>query len=210
MVELLFASHNLAKVKEVQALLAPVAVHVLTPDDVHISPQFEVDETGATFAANAELKVRGFAAEMAKTAPQLSTQTWVLSDDSGLVIDALNGEPGVYSKRYVSGTDHDRNLAVLAKLKEVTDIAKRTAHFVAIFCLLEPGSGKINFFEGRISGHITFCEQGQNNFGYDPIFLPNGYTRTFAEIGMERKNRFSHRAQAAQQLIEFFKKEAHA
>src|SRR5258708_11927513 len=212
MVELFFASHNVGKIKEVQTLLSPLGVHVLSPRDLKVADHFEVVETGATFAENAELKARSFAAEITKTLPShdpRQKEIWILADDSGLMVDALGGQPGVLSKRFVPGSDEDRNQAVIEKLATFRDFDQRVAHFVTVFCLFQPATKEIHFFEGQVDGEIAFAERGDEGFGYDSIFMPEGYQQTFGELGAEMKNEVSHRAKAAQQLVAFLQKETH-
>jgi XTP/dITP diphosphohydrolase len=210
MFDILFASHNLGKVKEVQTLLSPLNIRVLSPADVHIPRSFDVEEAGKTFAENAELKARGFAKELKNIDPEKAAHTLVVSDDSGLMVDALNGQPGVHSKRFVPGTSHDRNQAIIEKLSSFRDFDDRVAHFVTVFCLYQPsqmtdGKEAVSFYEGKIDGEIAFAERGNEGFDYDWIFIPEGYQQTFGELGTEFKNSISHRAKAAQQLITFLK-----
>ncbi len=212
MVELLFASHNKGKVQEVQALLSQAGVRVFSPVDMNILPSFDVAETGKTFEENSELKARAFAKEAEKCADTLQLE-WILADDSGLVVDALNGQPGVHSKRFIEGSDHDRNQKILELLENHSNVAQRTAHFVTVFCLFHRSRQHTHFFKGQVDGYIADAEKGVAGFGYDPLFVPIGYQQTFAELGVETKNVLSHRAKAAEKVIQFFhdhqKKESH-
>jgi len=202
MAEILFASHNSGKLAEIKTLLAPMGVKILTSNEVGIPNDFDVDETGATFTENAELKTRAFAGQLF---PASFTDLWILADDGGLMVDALNGSPGVHSKRFISGNDHDRNREVLKRLAEITDPQKRKAHYESIFCLLKLGSPDAHFFKGEMYGQIGFEEKGAAGFGYDFIFIPDGYQNTIGELGIEIKNKLSHRAHAVQELINFWK-----
>jgi XTP/dITP diphosphohydrolase len=199
-VKLVFASRNLGKVKEVGAVFAALGIDVLSLNDAGVEPSFDVEETGDSFAANAQLK----AVEYGK-----KTGLLTMADDSGLCIDALNGQPGVHSKRFFSGSDHDRNLHVLDLL---ADQKNRAAFYISVICLYQPSTEKSWCFEGRVDGTMGDAEKGTAGFGYDPLFIPIGYTKTFAELGNEVKNTVSHRAKAlakcstflAQQKQEFF------
>ena len=144
-----------------------------------------VEETGTTFMENATLK----AVEISKQVPGL-----VLSDDSGLEVDALGGAPGVYSSRYAGedGNDSANNTKLLHELDGVGD---RTARFRCVMVLAENGK-VLASFDGSVEGHIIHQLHGQGGFGYDPLFTPDGFTQTFAELGEDIKNGFSHRARA--------------
>jgi XTP/dITP diphosphohydrolase len=205
MVQLLFASQNKGKVAEVRTLLSPLGLRVFSPEELSFPPDFDVEETGETFAENAELKARAFAQEMRTVAPEVAETVWVLADDSGLAVDALGGRPGVHSKRFAPGTENDRNKAILAELSNLKEMDQRSAHFVAVFCLYRPQENTTTFFEGKVNGHIAFAEIGTAGFGYDSIFIPEGYEETFGQIGLDVKNTLSHRAKAAQKILTFFK-----
>ena len=148
---------------------------------------FEVDETGTTFAENAYLKAK---------AVFDATGEATVADDSGLMVDALNGEPGVYSARYAPGghdaSDEEKYMYLLSKLEGVTD---RKAKFVSSICCLLPGGAEIRT-EGECPGQILTQPHGEGGFGYDPVFMPDGYSDSMAVLGIERKNKISHRAQA--------------
>lgn len=207
MVDLLFASHNQGKAQEVKTLLSSLPLKILLPTDVQISDDFEVSETGQTFAANAELKAGGFAGQLQDA--EETQDIWILAEDSGLSVDNLNGEPGVYSKRYAPGSDHDRNQFLLSKLVDFRQPSQRTAHFVTVFCLYQPEQNQTHFFEGQVQGRIALTEKGAAGFGYDSIFIPEGSQKTFGELGVEFKNTVSHRARAAEHLCTFLAKELH-
>jgi XTP/dITP diphosphohydrolase len=187
--ELVFATNNQYKAAEVDKLLSG-KYKILTLKD--IGCEVDIPETGSTFADNAALK-----SSYVVTHYSLDC----FGDDSGLQITALNDEPGIFSARY-SGSRNDKiNLElVLEKMRGITD---RRARFVTVICLSQ---GSTNyFFEGSIEGVITHAPSGEHGFGYDPIFQPNGYAITFAEMSTLEKNEISHRAIAMGKLIEFLK-----
>lgn len=197
---ILFASNNLGKLAEVQALVASLGQEVVPINSVPALAALPAPaETGETFAANALIKAHYY------------VQAWsgpVLADDSGLEVAALNGAPGVQSNRWVSGSDQDRNQALLAKLAELNALTpvQRQAQFVTVLCWLATPTAEPKFFTGTVAGTLTTRPQGSAGFGYDPLFMPNGYTQTFAELGIEVKNTLSHRARALQQWAEFLKR----
>lgn len=152
----------------------------------------DVEETGTTFLENATLK-----------AVQISEQITglVLSDDSGLEVDALNGEPGVYSARYAGaqGDDAANNAKLLA---ELSGIEQRSARFRCVMVLAENGE-VLTHFDGAVEGDIITQKQGQGGFGYDPLFIPHGFEATFAELGEDIKNSLSHRAMAMKHVVKW-------
>ena len=188
--ELVFATNNAHKTEEVAKILAP-NYKVLNLKDINCL--VDIPETGSSFAENATLK---------------STYVFenfgldCFADDSGLEVDALNNEPGIYSARYSGVKDDAINLQFL--LKNLADETNRKARFKTVISLLK--DGKNHLFEGVIEGTIRTSPTGTNGFGYDPIFQPNGYDITFADMDMAEKNKISHRALAMQKLIEFLKK----
>ncbi len=196
MKELLLATQNQGKLKEIQAIFSGTGYNILTPHDVGIGPEFDVEETGKTFAENSEIKAVAFA----QAAMMLT-----LADDSGLSVKALDGFPGVKSKRFIEGTDQDRNAKILELMENQED---REAEFVTDLCLYDPVEQKTVHFEGRVKGTLTRAPQGDHNvgFGYDPIFIPEGYDKTFAELGQETKNELSHRAKALAKAKEYLSK----
>lgn len=191
MLKVLIASHNKGKIKEFQQLFAELDLEVTSLLDY---PELEeVEETGLTFEANARLKAETIAEEM---------QCLVLADDSGLVVPALNGEPGIYSARY-SGEPKDdtrNNLKLLARLRE-TNSDDRSAYFVSCLVIAHPKQESL-VVEGRAYGQILPELKGTDGFGYDPLFYVEEEGSTFAEIPLERKNEISHRANATRQLLE--------
>jgi XTP/dITP diphosphohydrolase len=176
-------------VREYQALLAGLPCQVTWLDALGVS--FEVEETGATFAENAGLKARAYASAT-------GLLTW--ADDSGLEVDALAGQPGVYSARYgapAASTDAERVALLLANLAAVPD-AQRSARFHCVVALATP-AGAVRTADGVCEGRIAHAPRGQHGFGYDPVFLTAdyGYSYTMAELDAGRKNEISHRGRAA-------------
>ncbi|MEG0697120.1 RdgB/HAM1 family non-canonical purine NTP pyrophosphatase [Algoriella sp.] len=185
--ELIFATHNNNKVKEVAQIL-PSYLSMKSLTDIGFFD--EIEETGKTFEENALLKAKTIFEKTGKN---------IFADDSGLVIDALNGAPGVYSARYAgTGKDEDN---IAKALKELDGKTNRKAYFISIFCLIL--NGKEYFFEGRIDGTISTEILGENGFGYDPIFIPDGFSKSFAQMSAEEKNAISHRAKAVEKLNNF-------
>jgi XTP/dITP diphosphohydrolase len=189
---ILLASNNPHKHAELATLLTPYGFSVLTPHEVGLV--LDVDETGSTFADNAMLKADAFAA--ASGLPSLA-------DDSGLVVDALGGEPGIRSARYGGPglNDMHRTALVLERMEDVPDGA-RAAAFVAAVAVAVPGRAA-QVFEGRVDGLLTRAPVGTGGFGYDPIFFypPEGVT--FAEMSRTEKARFSHRGRALRRAAEY-------
>ena len=125
------------------------------------------------------------------------------ADDTGLEVDALNGEPGVHSARYNEHTDHDSEANMRKLLRKLGDTTNRKAHFRTVVSLII--DGKEHQFEGRVEGYIATEKSGTEGFGYDPIFIPEGYDKSFAELGEDIKNQISHRARAVRKLAEYLK-----
>ncbi|MDQ2907236.1 MAG: XTP/dITP diphosphatase [Ktedonobacteraceae bacterium] len=186
--DLLLATTNRHKLEEYRAILSDLPFTLLSPTDIDLD--LDVEETGTTFAENAELKALAYA----KASGLLS-----LADDSGLEIDALDGAPGVYSARF-AGRDasyEERFRLILEQLKGLPE-AQRTARFCCSIVLAEP-SGYHQMAEGVIEGVIADAPRGEHGFGYDPIFLVPALGKTTAEITSEQKHRISHRGRAAEQ-----------
>lgn len=192
MKELVFATNNQYKADEVGRLLSG-QYKILTLKD--IGCEVEIPETGSTFAENAALK-SGYVVE--------NYDLDCFGDDSGLQIDALNGEPGIFSARY-SGSRIDRENMDLV-LHNLQGIKNRAARFTTMICLAQ--GTQHYFFEGSIEGTIRTTPSGDMGFGYDPIFQPDGYTITFAEMTTAEKNQISHRALAMNKLITFLKEQS--
>ena len=192
--KLVFASHNQNKVNEIKSLL-PKTVEVLSLTDIGFVD--EIAETGLTLDENSKIKAK---------AVLRKTGYFCFADDTGLEIEALNYEPGVFSARYAGNqkNDSDNIEKVLLNLKGITS---RNARFRTVITLL---IGKDEYsFEGKVEGKIIMEKRGEFGFGYDPIFIPEDESRTFAEMTLEEKNQFSHRARAFQKMIEFLKNEVY-
>ncbi|WP_174285130.1 RdgB/HAM1 family non-canonical purine NTP pyrophosphatase [Sphingomonas bacterium] len=189
---LVIASHNKGKVRELTALLAPYGVEPVSAADLDLP---EPVETGTTFFANAELKARS-AADLSGLPS--------LADDSGLCVDALNGDPGVYTADWAEAPS-GRDWALAMRKVEDALQAKgpgtaRDAHFVCVLALAWP-DGHVEWFEGRAEGSLTWPPRGTVGFGYDPVFVPHGRSETYAELDPEEKHAISHRADAFAQLV---------
>jgi len=184
---LVIASHNPGKVGEIATLLGPFGVNVVSAATLGLP---EPEETGASFVENAELKAR--AAALASGLP-------ALADDSGLAVTALGGAPGIYSARW-AGPDKDFAAAMARIQAELGAASDRSARFVCVLSLAWP-DGQCDSFEGTVAGEIVWPPRGERGFGYDPIFVPEGGTATFAEIDPAAKHAISHRADAFRQLV---------
>ena len=183
---LVIASHNPGKVAEIAELLAPYRVDTIDAAALGLS---EPEETDSSFEANAALK-----AHAAATASGLPA----LADDSGLVVPALDGAPGIYSARWAGPT---KDFAVaMARVHRELGERDRTAHFVAVLALAWP-DGEEALFRGEVAGQLTSPPRGDRGFGYDPIFVPDGYDQSFGEMDPDRKYAISHRARAFAKLV---------
>ena len=188
--ELLVATHNAGKLGEFGQLLRglPLKLRGLKefPDAV------AVEETGQTFAENAALKARHYSR---------LTNLWTLADDSGLEVDALGGRPGVRSARYAGpdATDAERTSRIVEELAATGD-GERRARFVCVVALYQPAAEELRLFSGKCEGRIASGPRGEGGFGYDPVFIPDGFDKTFGELPSEVKNRVSHRARALEGL----------
>lgn len=186
--ELVIASHNPGKVREIGELLQPFAVRVVSAGALGLP---EPDETGTTFEANAELKALASARASGKPA---------LADDSGLCVAALGGDPGIYSARW-AGPSKDFALAMRKVEDGLAGKADRRAHFVAALSLAWPDD-HVETFRGEVHGTLVWPPCGTRGFGYDPMFLPQGGAQTFGEMDPAAKHAISHRAVAFQKLID--------
>ena len=188
---LLIASHNPGKVREIAALLAPFEVEVISAAEKGLA---EPEETGATFTENALLKARAAASVSGLPA---------LADDSGFSIAALDGAPGIHAARFATRDDGVRDFDwAMEQLHEAgQDAGDDMAWFTCALALAWP-DGHTEIFEGRVAGALTWPPRGDRGFGYDPIFVPEGYTTTFAEMNTDDKHAISHRAIAFRKLIE--------
>ena len=190
MTDILIATHNKHKLSEFKTLLEPMGYHVLSADEVGLP---DVEETGTTFRENS--------AQKAMTAAKFSNMM-AIADDSGLCVHALNNEPGLYSARYAAANGGYPAVfnVLLGRLKD-----DFSAHFECCLCLVQPGKGPL-FFEGQVFGHLTNkVDSSCGAFGYDPIFVPDGYDKTFGGLPAEVKNKISHRARALEKLMAYLK-----
>ncbi len=187
--ELIIASSNSHKVDEIKSLL-PSGIKIYSLLDLNYFE--EIIENGATFHQNAQIKAKLISEKF---------NVPCLADDSGLVVESLNGEPGIYSARYAGEpSNNKKNIELL--LQNLQDKINRNAYFITIICWVE--NGNTHFFESKIEGKITFEQKGEKGFGYDPIFIPNGFDLTFAEMSSEEKNKISHRNLAIKKFINFY------
>jgi XTP/dITP diphosphohydrolase len=189
--ELLVATNNSGKVRELSQLLSgfPLRLRLLR-DFAGVA---EAEESGSTFAENATLKALHYSAQ---------SGLLTLSDDSGLVVDALGGAPGVYSARYAGreATYAERMSKLLGELGATGD-ADRRARFVCVIAVADPSTGALHTFEGTCEGRIAHEPRGAGGFGYDPVFIPEGHGRTFGELPEQVKHSLSHRARALAQAV---------
>lgn len=193
--ELLIATYNSGKLRELRELLGE---HQFALADLHSFPAVEVvAETGRTFAENAELKATGYAKQ---------TGLMTLADDSGLEVSALDGLPGVTSARYAGdgASDAERVDKLLCELAKITR-SDRAARFVSTIVIADRTGAILHESSGICVGEIADGPRGENGFGYDPIFIPAGFTETFAELPSEVKNQISHRGQALKRAAEFLR-----
>lgn len=188
MKKFVFATNNLHKLEEVNAIIDD-KIELLTLNDINCHT--DIPETADTLEGNALIKAKFVYDNYHKDC---------FGDDTGLEVEALNGEPGVYSARY-AGDGHDSEANIKKLLHNLDGIENRKARFRTVFALI--ADGKEHYFEGIINGEIIKVRKGTAGFGYDSIFVPEGYTQTFAEMGNDVKNKISHRAIATQKLCKF-------
>ncbi len=186
--ELVIASHNAGKVREIDALLAPMGVKVKSAAELNLP---EPVEDGDTFVANALIKSQSACRGSGLTS---------LADDSGLAVPMLDGAPGIYSARW-AGPNKDFDIA-MERLQEEGCETGTSAYFVCVLALSQPDAEDV-VFEGRVDGTLTFPMRGEKGFGYDPVFVPEGYEKTFAEMDVEAKQSMSHRARAFEKFVTF-------
>ena len=187
--KIVFATNNKHKLEEIKDILGK-DFEIVSLDEIGCHE--DIPETGLTLEENARQK-----------------STYIVehynhdcfADDTGLEVDALNGEPGVYSARYAEGTDHDSEANMRKLLSKMSNVKDRTARFRTVISLII--NGVEHQFEGRVEGRIATEKHGKEGFGYDPIFIPEGYDKSFAELGEEVKNQISHRARAVNKLAEY-------
>ena len=188
MKKLVFATNNAHKLEEIRAILGD-EIEILSLKDIHCDA--DIPETADTLEGNAALKAeyvyRNYGMDC-------------FADDTGLEVEALGGAPGVYSARY-AGSSHDSEANMKKLLAELNGVTNRKAQFRTAICLIE--KGEKHLFEGIVKGAIIEARRGKSGFGYDPVFVPEGYAETFAEMGNDEKNKISHRARAVQQLCAY-------
>ncbi|KXB35961.1 non-canonical purine NTP pyrophosphatase, RdgB/HAM1 family [Bacteroidales bacterium KA00344] len=196
--KIVFATNNKNKLKEIRDILGN-SFEIVSLSD--IGCHTDIPETGNTLEENARQKSEYI---------MLNYRINCFADDTGLEVEALGGAPGVHSARYAEGTDHNSEANMAKLLRELKDKDNRKARFRTVISLLEV-SGVYPFdyqeiqFEGEVKGHISTEKHGTDGFGYDPIFVPEGYDKSFAELGEEIKNQISHRAKAVKKLAEYLK-----
>ena len=192
--KLVIATHNPGKLREISALMEPLGIHCIAASDLDIP---EPEETGVTFADNADLKAR-FSADLSGLP--------ALADDSGLCVDALQGRPGIFSARWAE--DEHGNRDWLRAMRRVWDEvaasgsdASHDAHFVCALAIAWPNDGQCETFEGRVDGTLVWPPRGDKGFGYDPMFVAQGYDISFGEMDPDQKQGISHRADAFRKLV---------
>jgi XTP/dITP diphosphohydrolase len=185
--QILIATHNLHKKEEIQQILGPEFI-ITTLTDYDINE--EIVEDGNTFQENALIKAKYCFEKTGKAS---------VGDDSGLVVEALDGRPGIYSARYAGNHNFKKNIEKV--LEELKDQPNRRAYFITVLCFKDEDGE--HYFEGRVYGNITTEVFGEDGFGYDPIFVPDDHNLTFAEMMPEEKNKISHRSAALKKFLEF-------
>lgn len=185
--DILVATHNLHKKEEIQQILGP-DYFVMSLTDYDLND--EIIEDGNSFAENALIKAKYCYEKTGKPS---------LGDDSGMVVEALDGRPGIFSARYAGDHNFQKNIEKV--LTEMEDEANRRAYFITVLCYVDDSGA--HYFEGRVYGNLTKEAFGGKGFGYDPIFMPDNYNQTFAEITSEEKNKISHRHAALKQFLDY-------
>jgi XTP/dITP diphosphohydrolase len=193
--KLVIATHNPGKLREISALMAPFGVNCIAASDLDIP---EPEETGVTFADNADLKAR-FSADLSGLP--------ALADDSGLCVDALHGRPGIFSARWAEDEQGNRDwMRAMERVWQETEAAGadagHDAHFACALAIAWPNDGQCETFDGRVDGTLVWPPRGDKGFGYDPMFLPAGRDETFGEMDQDEKHRISHRAAAFAKLVD--------
>lgn len=197
--KIVFATNNKNKLSEIREILGS-GFEVMSLAEIGCHE--DIPETGDTLLDNAVQKARYVFEKYGYDC---------FADDTGLEVDALDGEPGVHSARYAEGTDHDSNANMDKLLRKLGDETHRSARFRTVIALLQKqqssesaGEGSVlHIFEGKVEGSIIKEKRGAEGFGYDPIFMPEGYDKTFAELGLDVKNQISHRARAVKKLADY-------
>lgn len=187
--ELVIASHNSGKIAEFEQILKPFGVKVYSALELGLP---DIEETGITFAENAIIKAEALSKISGKAC---------LADDSGLCVNALNGRPGVFSARYAPNRDFDRAMMMLVEEIRAVNTEDWSAFFACVLALKEPDKN-VKLYEGKVDGKIIVDRKGSNGFGFDPIFVPNGFSKTFAEMTSEEKRKISHRGRAVNVFLQ--------
>ena len=194
--KLYIATNNANKVRELENMLKKNLPDIQVRGAKKFGGMPDVEESAVTFKGNALLKAHALHRIIDK-------DSWTLSDDSGLVVDALNGNPGIYSARFAgSNATDDENRLKLLKAMQGIPYAMRQARFICVLALLGPNNQE-HVFSGTCEGSIALEERGSDGFGYDPVFIPEGHKNTFGILSADLKNRISHRANAFKQLVAF-------
>lgn len=192
--KIVFATNNKNKLAEIRDILGG-DFEILSLNDIGCHD--DIPETSNTLEGNALQKAQYISKRYGMV---------VFADDTGLEVEALGGEPGVHSARYAEGTDHDSEANMRKLLAKLGDSDQRQAQFRTVIALIRNQPDDIvTFFEGKVEGEIIREKRGDSGFGYDPIFMPKGYDKAFAELGMEVKNHISHRAKAVEKLVSYLK-----
>lgn len=194
--KIVFATNNQHKLQEIRDILGPQFQIVSLSD---IGCHDDIEENGSTLEDNARIKSHYVSQKYGVSC---------FADDTGLEVDALGGEPGVHSARYAEGTDHDSQANMDKLLRKLANNNNRRARFRTVISLLEKeadGSWTEHLFEGCVEGTIATVKRGTEGFGYDPIFVPDGYNESFAQLGEDVKNSISHRARAVKKLADYLK-----
>ena len=202
--KIILATNNEHKLSEIRSIFDK-DIEVLSMKDVGIDT--DIEENGETIFENSRIKAVYVTTELKKK--NFPFPYTVISDDTGLMVEVLNGEPGVYSARYAGGEGHDSEANMQLLLKKLNGCENRKAHFSTIITLIEEKASFLShmmFFEGRVDGTILKEKHGTEGFGYDPIFQPDGYDCSFAEMGIDIKNKISHRAIAIGKVAEYLAK----
>ena len=199
--KIVFATNNKNKLSEIREILGS-GFEVMSLAEIGCHE--DIPETGDTLLDNAIQKARYVFDKYGYDC---------FADDTGLEVDALDGEPGVHSARYAEGTDHDSNANMDKLLRKLGNSNNREARFRTVIALIQkqqsdenaPEASVLHIFEGKVEGSIINEKRGSEGFGYDPIFMPEGYDKTFAELGLDVKNQISHRARAVKKLADYLK-----
>ena len=202
--KIILATNNEHKLSEIRSIFDN-NIEVLSMKDVGIDA--DIEENGETLLENSRIKAVYVTMQLKKM--NFPYPYTVIADDTGLIVEALNGEPGVHSARYAGGEGHDSEANIQLLLKNLNGCENRKAYFSTIVTLIEERESFLShmrFFEGRVNGTILKEKHGTEGFGYDPIFQPDGYNCSFAELGMEIKNKISHRAIAIGKVADYLAK----